>query len=309
MRDEYVPTPVDRTKSGWVAKVLKEFGRPKTTVRALFYYAMQREDADYPICGGFVGEIRATRRYHESDGSRLAKWVDRAKLIGYIDSDAILDEQPEESEFFPGPRDKSPASTSQKKDVRHYNIELWLNKSTLNSLIKPVCKKIGITMVSVNGRPTEKSIKDLYARAEIPTIVLCLSDLSNNGFSFGRDLAMAIAKAGLPMQDIRVKRIGLSPRQVIDLDIPLISGKKVAKECQDRFKRYLKPFGLNPKKMAEIDALEVNYPGGIAGFVNEYLSKCLGTFDPEDMHWLLDLKKRVIPGNIDVDVTIERSGL
>jgi len=52
-----------------VAKAYRDFGRPKTTIRALFYLALARKESDYPICGGFVGEIRATRPYHESDGN------------------------------------------------------------------------------------------------------------------------------------------------------------------------------------------------------------------------------------------------
>jgi len=81
---------VDRTKARWVAGVYREFGRPKTTVPALYYFALGRKVADYPICGGFVGEIRAMRRYHESDCPKLDKWVERAKLFGHLREDVIL---------------------------------------------------------------------------------------------------------------------------------------------------------------------------------------------------------------------------
>lgn len=61
MTDPFVDSEVDRTKSRWVAKVFQEFGRPRTTLRSLFYYALSRSESDYPICGGFVGEIRITK--------------------------------------------------------------------------------------------------------------------------------------------------------------------------------------------------------------------------------------------------------
>src|SRR5512136_375706 len=96
MADPFVETETDRTKSKWLAKVyhdfMKEFGRPRTTLRALFYYALKRNDSDYPICGGFVGEIRITRPYHESDGQKLPKWMSKARSLGFIPADAILEE-------------------------------------------------------------------------------------------------------------------------------------------------------------------------------------------------------------------------
>jgi len=73
MTEPFVDSEVDRTKSRWVAKAYREFGRSRTTLRSLFYFALQRKEPDYPICGGFVGEIRCTRPYHESDGDKLAK--------------------------------------------------------------------------------------------------------------------------------------------------------------------------------------------------------------------------------------------
>jgi hypothetical protein len=119
----FVETETDRTKSKWVARAFKEFGRPRITVRALFYYAMNRKAADYPICGGFVGEIRIMRPYHESDGERLAKWVHKARDLGYIGKDAVLTEVPGENVF---------AMEAKGRKNGQPRLELWLNKSALN---------------------------------------------------------------------------------------------------------------------------------------------------------------------------------
>jgi hypothetical protein len=53
----------------------------------------------------------------------------------------------------------------------------------------------------------------------------------------------------------------------------MVQGSIDSKENQKRFARYLKPHSLDPKKMAELDALEVYYPGGIAGFLDNFLSE------------------------------------
>ncbi len=288
MTEPFVDTETDRTKSKWLAKAyhdfVEEIGRSRTTLRALFYYAMQRKASDYPICGGFVGEIRITRPYHESDGKKLSKWMSKARKLGFIPADAILDEIPGEHIFLPEICQKRP-----------YSIEVWLNKSALNPLLYPICQKHGVILVSVKGRASEEAIKALYQRCDSPTIILCLSDLSSGSAFFCRDLATKIAKSMPPGSnaDIRLKCIGLKPDQVMELKIPLVQGIIDSKENQERFKRYLKPHSLDPRKMAELDALEVYHPGGIAGFLDEYLSKYARNSNPDNESWLLDLRKGV----------------
>lgn len=118
MTEPFVDTETDRTKSKWLAKLYHDFvediGRSRTTLRALFYYALQRKVSDYPICGWFVGEIRITRPYHESDGEKLPKWMSKARKLGFIRADAILDEIPGEHIFLP--------ETSQKKKLFHRSL-------------------------------------------------------------------------------------------------------------------------------------------------------------------------------------------
>jgi hypothetical protein len=268
MTEPFVDTETDRTKSRWLAEVYRNFvrdiGRSRTTLRALFYYAMQRKESDYPICGWFVGEIRITRPYHESDGEKLSKWMSKARKLGFIPADAILDEIPGEHVFLP-----------ESSARRSNSIEVWLNKSSLNPLIGPVCERRGVTLVSVNNKATEDAIKAFYERCDSPTIILCLSDLSSGSAFFCQDLATKIANLKPPgcNSDIRVKCVGLKPDQVMELKIPMVSGSIDSKENQERFKRYLKSHSFDPKKMAELDALEVYYPGGIAGFLDKFLSE------------------------------------
>ncbi|MDD1751529.1 MAG: hypothetical protein LUQ38_00360 [Methanotrichaceae archaeon] len=297
MAEPFVGTETDRTKSKWVAKAyqdfVEEFGRSRTTLRTLFYYALQRKASDYPICGGFVGEIRITRPYHESDGERLPKWVNKARRLGFIPEDAILEEIPEECIFIP----------KIQKD-RPYSIEVWLNKSALNPLLYPICEKYSVNLVSVNSRPSNQVIEDLFKRCKYSTIILCLSDLSSSGFSFCRDLAQKIVDSE-PSRgdlDIRLKRISLLPEQILELKIPMVHGIMGSNEDKDSFKKYLKSYALDPKRMAELDALEVYYPGGVGRFLDETLSKYSNKFDSDFESWLLDLKKGVFPNAMDFDI-------
>ena len=169
-----------------------------------------------------MGEIRICRPYTEGDGERLPKWVSRARKLGFIPEDAILDEIPGEQVFLP---------ETSSNDTTKPRIEVWINKSALNQLILPVCTKHGATLVSVSSKPSREAVEILCQRSDRPTIIVCLSDLSISSFSFCRDLARTIAEANSAEgKDIRVKRIGLTPKQVFDLKIPMVQGEQGAKE-------------------------------------------------------------------------------
>ena len=286
MAEAFVYTETDKTKSRWVARAFQDFvkstGRSRTTLRGLFYHALQMKDSDYPICGGFVGEIRITRPYHENDGQKLSKWMHKARTLGFIPADAVLEETAGEQIFLP---DNAPE--------RPYSLEVWINKSALNPLLYPVCQKYGAALVSVSGRTSEDAISALYQRCCQPTIILCLSDLSPGGAFFSRDLADDIVQArpSLGSKDIKIKCIGLTPKQVLDLKLPLVAANMNSKQDQSRFKRYLKPYHIDPRRMAELDCLEVYYPGGVAGFLEEFLSQYQSGYDPINQSWMLDLKK------------------
>jgi hypothetical protein len=267
MTEPFVDSEVDKTKSRWVAKACREFGRPKTTLRALFYYALSRKEADYPICGGFVGEIRCTRPYHECDGEKLQKWAGKATRLGFIPADALLEEIPGEHLFLPAVQPVAEGAA--------VNIEVWLNRSAFNALLQPICEKHGAVLVSVSGQPSRDALDGLFARSrDRTTIIHCLSDLSIDGFTFCEDLRRIIDGAkGQLRGDIRVEHMGITPEEVLELKIPMVPGRKNTAENLKNYKRYLMPYSLSEKRMAELDALEVYYPGGIAGFVNKILSE------------------------------------
>jgi hypothetical protein len=263
MTEPFVDAEVDRTKSKWVANTFKEFGKPKTTLRSLFYFALSRSTPDYPICGGFVGEIRIMRPYHESDGEKLGKWLGKAVKMGYVPKDAILED---------APREQIVLFASEKANLHH---ELWVNKSALSPLLLSLCKKLGVTLVSLNHRPSKEAVLALVKRAKTgTTLVFCLSDLSADEFLFCEDLAQSISLVSGPDKpNIQVKRIGLYPEQVVDLGIPMVPAKTTERRLQERFKNHLKPFRLDPRRMAELDALKVYHPQGLSGFVAEALSE------------------------------------
>ncbi|MCX8207914.1 MAG: hypothetical protein N3G75_08835 [Methanothrix sp.] len=249
MTEPFVETETCRTKCRWVAKVFEEFNRPRATVRSLFYYALRRGEPDYPICGGFVGEIRVTRQFDESDDSRLVKWATLASELGYIPRDALLKEVPGIHVLTP------------EYGTSGAHAELWIDRSALNPLIWPVCNRYGITLVSVSGARLDDALRDqrIESRGR-ETLLLCMADLSPSGLSFVRALGDAVSGSGR-----RMVHIALTPEQVARLQIPMVRADK--KAADRRYRELLRSAGLDGRMMAELDALEACYPGGIAGFL------------------------------------------
>ncbi len=275
--EAYVFTETDKTKSKWVARVYQDFlrstGRPKTTLRGLFYHALQMKNSEYPICGGFVGEIRIMRPYHEQDGPKLLKWAQKSKAMGFVSLEAIIEETTGEGSFLPADVQANDRTNGLIRSAPA--TEVWLNKPSLSSLLIPVCKKRGIALIWFNGRPSQEAIKNLFARVCAQTTILTLSDLSPKDAFFAQVLA-DLVDGSRPVgcsASIEVKSIGLVPDQIEMLKIPLVHGNRGQREEEERYERYMKKCSLDPRKVAELDALEVHYPGGVAAFLVDALSR------------------------------------
>lgn len=305
MIEPFVDTETDRTKSSWISKVYREFGRKTTTVNALHYFALARSERDYPICGGFVGEIRVHRNYSESDRSRISKWVLRAKQLGFIPWDGVLSEETE-TIIDPACLAAHPgnlisdltANEAAKPRVRR--LEIWCSRPALIPLLAPVSHKYGAVLVAFHGLPSWSAVWNLSRRAGDATDILCLSDLDKESFLIGRDLVIKMINLGQAFRgvDIRIKRIGLTPAQVKDLELPQIEAKKGEKDAAELYRIYMKNHGLDPKKGAELDTLEVYHGGGVAGFLEEAI---LDYDSAPDLRWLVSTHEEIQPGDKDVD--------
>lgn len=101
--------------------------------------------------------------------------------------------------------------------------------------------------------------------------------MDSSGFRMGSELSEKVTEINTNFfdseLDIRVRRIGLTPEQVIEHHIPLVDRKITEKANQGLYKAYVTSQGLDPTKKAELDALGRYYPGGVAAFVESWLSK------------------------------------
>ncbi|MGD0952448.1 MAG: hypothetical protein ABR985_08640 [Methanotrichaceae archaeon] len=294
-------TKTERSKAEWIAYVYKESGKGKTSARALHYFCLGR--TDYPVFNK-AGQT-GVRAYTDADDGNVTKWIALAKRLGLIDWDNLPDETVSESgvlEFYPSKSDFSYSYSldsfntydlkSQLKKTRFgryftgvardqpYHLELWCEKSTMSNILQPVCRSFGAVLVTFKGRGSWGGVWKLCKRVaqdRRPALIFYLSDLDASGFNMAAEVAAKIDEINRNFfdgrLDIRVRRIGLKPEQVVEHQIPLVPRKDTEKSNNGLYKAYVGAYGLNQDMKAELDALERYYPGGVAAFASSWLEK------------------------------------
>lgn len=295
---------VDRLKAEWATKVYCESSLKSSTARAVHYFALGR--TDYPVFNK-KGLVKF-RDYRDQDDANITEWISLAKRLGLIPWDALPDEtvgEYGELEFIPSDQNFSYQYSLARPDTlvleamrkylqrqtlikeyvqvdrsQPYHLELWVEKSTMNGILLPVCRKYHSVLVTFKGHCSWGGVWKLCKRVaddDRPALVLYLSDMDASGFLMARELCDKVTEINNNFfgrqLDIRVKRIGLTPRQVVENRIPMVPRKEGEKANAALYRSYVESRGLDPNKKAELDALERYYDGGVQAFVESWLSR------------------------------------
>jgi hypothetical protein len=81
----------------------------------------------------------------------------------------------------------------------------------------------------------------------------------------------------------------------------MVRGEQGARKERKEYEAYLKPYDFSSKRMAELDALEAYYQGGLAEFVDKAISRYEDISKRGGETWLLDLGKGILPADKDID--------
>ena len=150
-------------------------------------------------------------------------------------------------------------------EARHpYFIEVWLEKSTMDEELMPVCKKYQVNLIAAKGEQSQTGIVNCIERVRRdgrPAVILYISDFD----PAGRSIPLSAARKfeffhsdGTP--NISLVPIALTPQQCIDYDLP----RNKIKKTEKRRGAFEKQFGVGA---TELDALEVKQPGALADIV------------------------------------------
>jgi hypothetical protein len=171
-----------------------------------------------------------------------------------------------------------------------YHIEVWAEKSTMNDILIPICKKYGINLITGMGEMSITAVINLLKRAaqsERPTRILYISDFDPAGMgmpiSVARKIEFYQRTNGVGELNICLQPVVLTLEQVRSYKLP----RTPIKETELRRGHFESAYGTGA---VELDALEALYPGELANIVS---NEILRYYDPELVMRSFEMRDRL----------------
>jgi hypothetical protein len=166
--------------------------------------------------------------------------------------------------------------------IQDYIVEVWIEKSTQNDWLIPLCRRRGVNLVVGIGEQSEIRSRELALRASkygAPVRIIYISDFDPGGRSMpkavARKVEFTLAKFNLKV-DLQLIPLALTPDQCREYRLPRIP----IKDTERRKDKFEQTFGVGA---TELDAMEALHPGELARLLEAEINNWL---DP-------DLKRRV----------------
>jgi len=296
----YCGTPSHCQWANWVGEHWRSLGMGEGThIRALHYRLVsQQEPVIMPDGDPYLNTEKCWKHL-----TKATKW---ARYLGIIPLDNLADRRaPDPKLYF---REESwltdrpsseiekpwqlglggidfnfpewqepPAIVYQKQDHRQtYHLELWCEKSTMNSILDPLCRRHEMALQTGVGEISITRCLELVKRAresKKPVRIFYISDFDPAGQSMpvaaARKIEWAIAKSG-EVVDIKLYALALTEDQVRLYNLP----KTPIKETERRATAFEDRYG---EGAVELDALEALYPGSLRQIIEAAIAPYLET--------------------------------
>jgi hypothetical protein len=166
-----------------------------------------------------------------------------------------------------------PEYTLNFRNRQRYRLEVWCEKSTQETVLRPVADKYQVTMLSAQGELSISAMLKAIARAEdysrLPTRILYISDFD----PAGRSMPVAASRKLEFLQsikhshaDIQLYPIALTHEQCISYQLE----RTPIKESEKRKGKFEERYGTGA---TELDALEAKHPGELANLLESEILK------------------------------------
>src|SRR5947209_17167611 len=159
---------------------------------------------------------------------------------------------------------------SNYRSEQAYHLEIWCEKSTMNDVLEPLCKRYGANLQTGLGELSITATLALAHRlqeANKPARILYVSDFDPAGQSMpvavSRKIEYFVRTLGLEL-DVRVFPVVLTQEQVQYYDLP----RTPIKETERRRGGFEDRYGQGA---VELDALEALHPGQLQAVVGGYM--------------------------------------
>jgi len=286
----YVGTEGDLEKGRWFADLWHKFGYGTGVHLRRMHYQLVSQDPPVLKPNGKPYENT------EADWDFLGLASTRARYLGLVDSSAFVDRRnpdpvinaqywgdPEPSYSLTGTWGGLDVTLPTFPDLpgfqvdgydagnlQPYHLEVWVEKTTMNDVLEPLCQRYGVNLVTGAGELSITATLELVRRverADRPCRIFYISDFDPAGFgmpvSVARKIEFFIRDGGLDL-DIRLEPIALTQDQVQTYRLP----RTPIKETEKRRGAFE---GVHGEGAVELDALEALHPGTLAGIVETAL--------------------------------------
>jgi hypothetical protein len=157
---------------------------------------------------------------------------------------------------------------------QRYLLEVWIEKSTMNDVLDPVCERFQATLVAGKGELSITRVSQLMDRLRTykrPCRVFYISDFDPGGQSMPVAVARKIeffqnGNGGGAGNHVKLFHLGLTKEQCEYYKLP----RTPIKEGERRAARFEERFG---EGATELDALEARHPGELGKIVSEALGR------------------------------------
>lgn len=168
-----------------------------------------------------------------------------------------------------------------------FHVELWIEKSTMDDVLRPVCSALGVNLVTSLGFQSITSVVSLLKRIaehDKPARIFYVSDFDPAGDGMPTAVARQVEywlDDFAPDIDIKLTPLALTREQVRAYRLPRIP----VKDSDKRKGAFEERYG---EGAVELDALEALHPGALAGIVRE----ALAPYRDMDLRRRLEIVKR-----------------
>jgi len=275
----YTGRPSEKAAARWFADLWERFGYTTGVHLRRVHYRIVSQDPPVLRPDGTPYEnTEACWNYLCSAGkwARYLNLVDAAAFVDRRNPDAVTFAQ-YEGDPTPGyrvndfwgfevylpdfPDLPTLEATGYTGNLQPYHLEVWCEKTTMNDVLKPLCGRYGVNLVTGAGEMSITAVVDLLARvreADRPARILYVSDYDPAGLgmpiSVARKVEFYQRQNGDGGLDIRLQPIVLTADQVGSYDLPRVP----VKDSDRRKANWVEHHG---KGQVELDALEALHPG------------------------------------------------
>jgi hypothetical protein len=154
-----------------------------------------------------------------------------------------------------------------------YHLELWTEKTTMDDVLAPICRELGVNLVTSSGFQTVTGTVELLRRLERlpgdkPARIGYLSDFDPAGVRMPPAVARVVEfylDEFAPGCDLKLTPVALTLEQVRKYGLPQIP----IKPKDRRGPHFRRKYGVGA---TELDALEANVPGELAKIIRAFFA-------------------------------------